>query len=55
MQALQVQPALLLLFLDPRALLGSRGLRLLVRRALLGQPGLLGLDQIFRLLMKVCN
>lgn len=55
MQALQGQPATLLLFLVPRALLGPRGLRLLVRQALLGQPGLPGLDQIFRLLMKVCN
>lgn len=54
-QALQVQPAMLPLFLDPRALLGPRGRPLPGLQALLGQPGLLELDQIFRLLMKVCN
>lgn len=51
----QVQPAMLQLFLGPQALLGSRGQPLPDLQALLGRPGLLEQDQIFRLLMKVCN
>lgn len=54
-QALQARPALLQLFPGPQVLLGSRGQPLPDLQALLGRPGLLEQDQIFRLLMKVCN